>query len=138
MSKFVSIRKYAGRAFLLGFLTLTLDLVSTFPSVAQVTSVNCSIFLQKGKTLNWMTMVNGLSVNRGTLTILSVPESGRWSGRQVNQTNGDTPVELGGQFWGSTMELVNGSYNEVWRGACNSRGIGGQVNNNPNATFVMW
>ena len=108
------------------------------PIVAQVTSFNCSIFLQKGKTLNWMTMVNGLSVNRGTLTILSVPESGRWSGRQVNQTNGDTPVELGGQFWGSTMELVNGSYNEVWRGACNSRGIGGQVNNNPNATFVMW
>jgi hypothetical protein len=85
-----------------------------------------------------MSMSNGMPVNRGTLTILSVPQAGRWSGRQVNQTGGNVAVDLGGQFDGSNMTLVNGSYEETWRGTCNARGIGGRVNNDPNATFVMW
>jgi hypothetical protein len=120
------------------FLLSSLAFAGTLPSVAQIPPANCSIFLARGRTLNWIAMVNGLPVNRGTLTILSVPQSGRWSGRQVNQTTGNTTIDLGGQFDGSTMTLVNGAYPETWRGTCNARGIGGQVNNDPNATFVMW
>jgi len=85
-----------------------------------------------------MSMSNGMPVNRGTLTILSVPQAGRWSGRQVTQTSGNAVVDLGGQFDGSNMTLVNGSYAERWTGTCNARGIGGRVNDDPNATFLMW
>jgi len=29
-------------------------------------------------------------------------------------------------------------YSEKWTGTCNARGIGGRVNDDPNATFLMW
>jgi len=120
------------------FLVSSLTLISTLPNVAQIPLANCSVFLIKGRTLNWMSMSNGMPVNRGTLTILSVPQAGRWSGRQVTQTSGNAVVDLGGQFDGSNMTLVNGSYAERWTGTCNARGIGGRVNDDPNATFLMW
>ena len=120
------------------FLVSSLTLISTLPNVAQIPLANCSVFLIKGRTLNWMSMSNEMPVNRGTLTILSVPQAGRWSGRQVTQTSGNAVVDLGGQFDGSNMTLVNGSYAERWTGTCNARGIGGRVNEDPNATFLMW
>jgi len=120
------------------FLVSSLTLISTLPNVAQIPLANCSVFLIKGRTLNWMSMSNEMPVNRGTLTILSVPQAGRWSGRQVTQTSGNAVVDLGGQFDGSNMTLVNGSYAERWTGTCNARGIGGRVNDDPNATFLMW
>jgi hypothetical protein len=120
------------------FLVSSLTLISTLPSVAQIPLANCSVFLVKGRTLNWTSMSNGMPVNRGTLTILSVPQAGRWSGRQVTQTSGNAVVDLGGQFDGSNMTLVNGSYAERWTGTCNARGIGGRVNDDPNTTFLMW
>jgi hypothetical protein len=131
MLKITSITGYA-------LLFSSLTLISTLSSVAQIPSVNCSTFLKQGKTLNWITMMNGLPVSRGTLSVRSTPESGRWSGNQVNQTNGNTNVDLGGTMEGSTMILVNGTYHEEWKGTCNARGIGGQINNSPNVTFVMW
>jgi hypothetical protein len=120
------------------FLVSSLSLISTLPSVAEVPPANCSSALRSGRTLNWITMDNGVPVNRGILTISSVPEAGRWSGRQVNHTVGNVVVDLGGQFENSTMTMMVGSYNETWKGSCHITGIGGQINNNPNITFIMW
>jgi hypothetical protein len=100
--------------------------------------VSCSKIIAKGRTLNWITMDRGLPINRGTLIIDNVPENDKWSGRQITATNQNITVNLWGTLTGSTMILDNGSYGEIWNGKCNSRGIGGAVKNNPNATFVMW
>ncbi|MGA9379205.1 MAG: hypothetical protein WBV73_10585 [Phormidium sp.] len=122
----------------LAFLFLSAFLGSALSSSAQVPEAACSTFIRQGRTLNWITMINGLPVNRGVLTISQVPQTGRWSGRQVNQTSGNITIDVGGQFDGSTVSQVNPAFSETWDGRCNVRGIGGRVNGNSNVTFVMW
>ena len=108
------------------------------PSAAQLPSAACNIVIRQGSTVNWMTLVSGLPLNRGIFRIDAVRSDGGWSAISTNQTGGTRPIGVNGRLNSSSFTLSNAASNETWNGSCNERGIGGQINGNSGITFVIW
>ena len=125
---------FLGSAFLASSVLFSFAL----PSSAQIPSAACNTVVRQGAALNWMTLGNGLPINRGTMTINVVRSDGGWSTTMVNQTSGNRSIDASGRLNSSSLTLVNAASGETWTGRCNQRGIGGQINGGSGLTFVIW
>lgn len=123
-----------GSSFFVSSLLLSIAL----PSAAQIPSAACNTFIGQGSTLSWMTLGNGLPINRGIFRIDAVRSDGGWSATSTNQTSGTRPIGVNGRLNSSSFTLSNAASNETWTGSCNRRGIGGQINGSSGLTFVIW
>ena len=107
-------------------------------SAQGVPKVECSTLIRSGKTLNWLSVVNGKLSKQGTLTIDTVQRGGVWSGTLAFTSINARPAQVSGEFEDSQMEMFKADTTQKWEAICFDGFIAGQFDRNRNDIFLVF